>query len=156
MLGKKTVVKFNDGRIVKGFTTDFSPNKDVFHIHNVKSETIADEADEGEQVEVSLDNIKAVFFVKDFLGNKEYKKVRTFDGYESGPPSQRKIVVIFKDGENFYGTTHSYSPDRKGFFVFPIDEKDNNDRVFVPSSSLEKVHVKKFNSDEFDVYIYEN
>jgi small nuclear ribonucleoprotein (snRNP)-like protein len=153
MLGKKTVVKFNDGRIVKGFTTDFSPNKDIFHIHNVESDSTATE---GEQVEVSLDNIKAVFFVKDFQGNKEYKKVRTFNGYESGSPSQRKIVVIFKDGENFYGTTHSFSPDRKGFFVFPIDERDNNDRVFVPSSSLEKVHVKKFNSDEFDIYIYEN
>jgi hypothetical protein len=153
MLGKKTVVKFNDGRIVKGFTTDFSPNKDVFHIHSVKSEAIADE---DEQIEVSLDNIKAVFFVKDFQGNKEYKKVRTFNGYGSGSPSQRKIVVIFKDGENFYGTTHSYSPDRKGFFVFPIDERDNNDRVFVPRTALEKVHVKKFGSDEFDIFLYEN
>jgi hypothetical protein len=153
MLGKKTVVKFNDGRIVKGFTTDFSPEKDVFHVRNVKRDSTEGE---GEQIEVSLDSIKAVFFVKDFLGNKEYKKVRTFNGYESGPPSQRKIVVIFKDGENFYGTTHSYSPERKGFFVFPIDEKDNNDRVFVPRSALEKVHVKKFDSDDFDVYIYEN
>jgi len=153
MLGKKTVVKFNDGRIVKGFTTDFSPEKDVFHIRSVKRDSTEGE---GEQIEVSLDSIKAVFFVKDFLGNKEYKKVRTFNGYESGPPSQRKIVVIFKDGENFYGTTHSYSPERKGFFVFPIDEKDNNDRVFVPRSALEKVHVKKFDSDDFDVYIYEN
>ena len=153
MLGKKTVVKINDGRIVKGFTTDFSPNKDVFHIRSIKNNSTGEE---GEQVEVSLDNIKAVFFVKDFLGNKDYKKVRTFEGYESGLPTQRKIIVIFKDGENFYGTTHSYSPDRKGFFVFPIDERDNNDRVFVTSSALEKVHVKKFGSDNFDVYIYES
>jgi len=153
MLGKKTVVKFNDGKIIKGYTTDFNPNRDLFHVRPI------DELQEGgqsEQVEVSLNDIKAVFFVKDFQGDKEYQKVRTFNGYSSGSPSQRKIVVIFKDGENFYGTTHSYAPDRTGFFVYPIDQNDNNDRVFVPRSALEKVHVKKFGSEDFDVYLYEN
>jgi len=153
MLGKKTVVKFNDGKIIKGYTTDFNPNRDLFHVRPV------DELQEGgqsEQVEVSLNDIKAVFFVKDFQGDKEYQKVRTFNGYSSGSPSQRKIVVIFKDGENFYGTTHSYAPDRTGFFVYPIDEQDNNDRVFVPRSALEKVHVKKFGSEDFDIFLYEN
>jgi len=153
MLGKKTVVKYNDGKIIKGYTTDFNPNRVLFHV------LLIDELQEGgqnEQVEVNLNDIKAVFFVKDFQGDKEYQKVRTFNGYSSGSPSQRKIVVIFKDGENFYGTTHSYAPDRTGFFVYPIDEQDNNDRVFVPRSALEKVHVKKFGSDDFDVFLYEN
>lgn len=153
MLGKKIVVKFNDGKIIKGYTTDFNPNRDFFHIH-VVSENLSENQDE--QVEVNLNIIKAVFFVKDFQGKKEYQKVRTFNGYESGPPSQRKIVVIFKDGENFYGTTHSYTPERNGFFVYPIDQQDNNDRVFVPRSALEKVHVKKFGSDDFDIFLYEN
>lgn len=153
MLGKKTVVRFNDGKVLKGFTTDFHPNNNIFHIQLVKH----DEVGQGEpQVEVDMNDIKAVFFVKDFLGNKEYKKVRTFEGYDKAPLSQRKIIIIFKDGENFYGTTHSYSPERNGFFVFPIDEQDNSDRVFVPSSSLQKVHVKKFNSEDFDIYLYEN
>jgi len=153
MLGKKTVVKFNDGKVVKGYTTDFNPNNDLFHVR------LADDFQEegqGEQVEVDLNKIKAVFFVKDFQGNKDYQKVRTFNGYASGPPSQRKIVVIFKDGENFYGTTHSYSPDRNGFFVYPIDQQDNNDRIFVSRSALDKVHVKKFGTEDFDVYLYEN
>ncbi len=153
MLGKKTVVKFNDGKIIKGYTTDFNPNRDLFHVRPIDE---YQEGEQSEQVEVSLNNIKAVFFVKDFKGNKEYQKVRTFNGYSSGSPSQRKIVVIFKDGENFYGTTHSYAPDRSGFFVYPIDQQDNNDRVFVPRSALEKVHVKKFGSEDFDVYLYEN
>jgi small nuclear ribonucleoprotein (snRNP)-like protein len=153
MLGKKIVVKYSDGKIIKGYTTDFNPNKDLFHVRPIK-----EYQEEGldEQVEVKIKKIKAVFFVKDFLGNKEYQKVRTFNGYDSGPPSQRKIVVIFKDGEKFYGTTHSYAPDRDGFFVYPIDHQDNNDRVFVPRSALEKVHVKKFGSEDFDIYLYEN
>ena len=153
MLGKKTVVKCNDGKIIKGYSTDFNPNRELFHVSPI------DEGQEGGQdakVEVNLNDIKAVFFVKDFQGNKEYQKVRTFNGYSSGSPSQRKIVVIFKDGENFYGTTHSYAPERSGFFVYPIDQNDNNDRVFVPRSALEKVHVKKFGSEDFDVYLYEN
>ena len=153
MLGKKTVVKFNDGKIIKGYTTDFNPNRELFHVRPIDE---GQEEGQGEQVEVNLNDIKAVFFVKDFQGDKEYQKVRTFNGYSSGSPSQRKIVVIFKDGENFYGTTHSYAPDRTGFFVYPIDQNDNNDRVFVPRSALEKVHVKKFGSEDFDVYLYEN
>ena len=153
MLGKKTVVKFNDGKIIKGYTTDFNPNRELFHVRPIDE---GQEGEQGEQVEVNLNDIKAVFFVKDFQGNKEYQKVRTFNGYASGSPSQRKIVVIFKDGENFYGTTHSYAPDRTGFFVYPIDQNDNNDRLFVPRSALEKVHVKKFGSEDFDVYLYEN
>ncbi|MGD9552208.1 MAG: hypothetical protein AB7V60_03765 [Candidatus Caldatribacteriota bacterium] len=153
MLGKKIVVKYHDGNIIKGYTTDFNPSRDFFHIYPIKeSLNIVQE----ESVEIKLNSIKAVFFVKSFEGNKNYKKVRTFEGYTSGPPSQRKIIVIFKDGENFYGTTHSYDPERTGFFVYPIDEQDNNDRVFVPRSSLEKVHVKKFGSEDFDLYLYEN
>jgi len=153
MLGKKTVVKFNDGKIIKGYTTDFNPNRELFHVSLANDDQ---QEGQGEQVEVSVNDIKAVFFVKDFQGDKEYQKVRTFNGYSSGSPSQRKIVVIFKDGENFYGTTHSYAPDRTGFFVYPIDEQDNNDRVFVPRSALEKVHVKKFGSEDFDIFLYEN
>lgn len=153
MYGKKIVVKSADGRVIKGFTTDFNPDHEMFHIKTVDP---SQENEESELVEIQLKKIKAVFFVKDFLGNKDYQKVRTFDGYSSGPLAHRKIIIIFKDGENFYGTTHSYSPDRKGFFVYPIDQMDNNDRVFVPSTALEKVHVKKFGSDDFDIYLYEN
>ena len=153
MLGKKTVIKFNDGKIIKGYTTDFNPNRDLFHVRLIND--YQDEG-QGEQIEVDLNKIKAIFFVKEFQGNKEYQKVRTFNGYSSGPPSQRKIVVIFKDGENFYGTTHSYAPERKGFFVYPIDQQDNNDRVFVSRNALEKVHVKKYGSENFDIFLYEN
>jgi hypothetical protein len=96
-----------------------------------------------------------VFFVKDYKGDKKYKKVRTFEGQSKGIPSQRKIIIIFKDGENFYGTSHSYDPERKGFFVYPIDPKDNNDRVFVVSPSVDSVKLQKFNSEDFQIYVYE-
>ncbi len=153
MLGKKIVIKYNNGNIMKGYTTDFNPAEDFFHLYPVEEDF---ETAKEEKIKINVNDLKAIFFVKTFLGNKGYKKVRTFNGYETGPLPQRRIIIVFKDGENFYGTTYSYSPDRSGFFAFPIDPQDNNDRVFIPKTALEKVHVKKFGSEDFDIYLYEN
>jgi len=144
----KIVVKYKDGKIVKGWSTDFGPNKEIFHLHPL-------EEYDKDVLEIEVDSLKAVFFVKDYIGNKDYKKVRTFEDAPQGIPSQRKIVIIFKDGENFYGTTHSYDPERKGFFVYPIDPKDNNHRVFVVNPAVNSVKLQKFNSEDFQIYVYE-
>ena len=147
MIVNKIVVKFKDGKIVKGCTTDFGPNKEIFHLNPIE--------EYGKDVlEIEVSSLKAVFFVKDFKGNKKYKKVRTFKGQPKGIPSQRKIIVIFKDGENFYGTTHSYDPERKGFFVYPIDPKDNSDRVFVVAPAINSVKLQKFSSEDFQIHVY--
>ena len=149
MIGNKIVVKFKDGKIIKGWTTDFGPNKEVFRLHPLE--------EYGKDViEIEVSSLKAVFFVKDYKGDKEYQKVRTFKGQPKNIPSQRKIIIIFKDGENFYGTTHSYDPERKGFFVYPIDPKDNNNRVFVVNPAVNSVKLQKFSSEDFQIYVYEN
>lgn len=148
MIANKIVVKFKDGKIVKGWTTDFGPNKEIFHLHPLEEYS-------KDILEIEISSLKAVFFVKDFKGNKDYKKVRTFDGTHKGIPNQRKIIIIFKDGENFYGTTHSYNPERKGFFVYPIDLKDNNDKVFVINPAVNSVKLQKFCSEDFQIHIYE-
>ena len=148
MIKNKIVLKFKDGNVVKGWTTDFGPNKEIFHLHPLD--------EYGEDVlEIEVSSIKAVFFVKDFKGNKKYKKVRTFEGQPKTIPSQRKIIIIFKDGENFYGTCHSYTPRRKGFFVYPIDTKDNNNKVFVVNPAVNNVKLQKFNAEDFQIHVYE-
>lgn len=148
-MGNKIVVKFKDGNIIKGWSTDFGSNEEIFHLHP--------QEEYGKDIlKVNISSLKAIFFVKDFQGNKDYKKVRTFEGQPKGTPSQRKIIVIFKDGENFYGTCHSYEPERKGFFVYPIDPKDNNDRVFVVSPAINSVKLQKFNAKDFQIHVYEN
>lgn len=148
MVGSKIVVKFKDGNIVKGWTTDFGPNKGIFHLNPIEEYG-------KNQIEISISSLKVVFFVKDFKGNKKYKKVRTFEGKPKGVPSQRKIIIIFKDDENFYGTCHSYNPERRGFFVYPIDPKDNNDRVFVVAPAVNSVKLQKFNAEDFQIHVYE-
>jgi len=148
MIANKIVVKYKNGKIVKGWSTDFGPNKEIFHLHPLE--------EYGKDVlGIKTSSIKAVFFVKDYKGNKDYKKARTFDNFPKGIPTERKIVIIFKDGENFYGTTHSYNPERKGFYVYPIDPKDNNERVFVINPAVNSVKFQKFNSEEFQIHVYE-
>jgi len=149
MISNKLVVKYKDGKIVKGWSTDFKPKKDIFHLHHV--------GEDGNIIsEIEMSSLKALFFVKDFAGDKNYQKVRTFEGQLKGVPTERKIIVIFRDGENFYGTTHSYNPERKGFFAYPIDPKDNNERVFVVAPAIDSVKLQKFNSEDFQIFVYEN
>ena len=148
MISKKIVVKYKDGKIIKGWSTDFGPRKEIFHLHPLEEYSLP-------IIEIEVSSLKAVFFVKDYKGDKNYQKVRNFEGQGKGVPSQRKIIIIFKDGENFYGTTHSYNAERKGFFVYPIDPKDNNDRVFVVNPAVNSVKLQSFNSEDFQIHVYE-
>jgi len=78
MFGKKVVVKFKDGKILKGWTANISPNKEFFYLHK----------------------------------HKEFRE-----------------------------------KDKKGFFIFPIDPEDNNERIFVIQESAESVELKDFNGN---------
>ncbi len=122
----KVVVHFLDGKLVKGFTSDFSPNKDVFRITDKES---------GESTEVALPQLKAVFFVKDFEGNKDHKDQQEVERTGLG----KKIEVKFKDTETIVGYTTGYSLDRTGFFLFPCDPGSNNERIFVVIASTTEI-----------------
>ncbi|NVM47084.1 MAG: hypothetical protein HWN79_19480, partial [Candidatus Lokiarchaeota archaeon] len=112
MMSNKIVVKFKDGKIVKGWSTDFGPNKEIFHLHSLE--------EYGKEIlEIEISSLKAVFFVKDYLGDKNYKKVRTFNIDLKITPSQRKLIVNFVDGEHLYGTSHDYGRYKIGFFIYP-------------------------------------
>ena len=88
-------------------------------------------------MEVPLKELKAIFFVKDFVGNYLYNERKEYIQEEK--PSGRKIEVTFKDGEVLVGSTLGYDPSRPGFFIFPADPKCNNIRVFAVSAAVKKV-----------------
>lgn len=122
----KLVVHYIDGRLAKGRSRDFFPNKETFALNPVEG---------GEPHEVQVAELKAMFFVKSFAGR---------DGYKSRPEVERagfgkRIRVRFKDGETVVGYTSGYFAGRKVFFVFPADPEDNNDRIFVNSAATEEV-----------------
>jgi hypothetical protein len=129
----KVVARYLTGKIVKGFTQDFLPNKDRFHLH--PSTTSPTEA--GPPVEILVKDLKALFFVRDFAGNAEYTERKEY--IEGERPQGRKMEVTFVDGEIIVGSTLGYDPTRPGFFIFPADPKCNNIRVFAVSTSVKKV-----------------
>jgi len=138
MLKKKVVVKYQNGEIIKGWVEDFRPDKKLFILFPLI------EYNEEDIIEINFNSLKAVFFVKDFIGDNNYKKVRTFDVKNKVTPSQRKLIVKFKDGENLYGTSHSCGRFKIGFFVYPIDPKDNNERIFIIHPAVESIRLMKF------------
>jgi hypothetical protein len=127
--GNKVVVAYLDGRRLKGYIFDFSAAKDHFRL-------LPEEAPLKHQgSEVLFHELKAVFFVKDFIGNKDYQESQNFDTAKHG----RRIEVTFKDGETFAGTTEGYNAQKLGFFVFPTDPKSNNIRIFVVNKNVNQV-----------------
>jgi hypothetical protein len=126
----KVIVRFSDGKLIKGFTQDFFPNKERFHLIPANNPS-------GEAIEVSVKDLKAIFLVRDFIGHSLYKERKKY--MEGEKPSGKKVEVTFVDGEVLVGSTLGYDPKRQGFFIFPADPKSNNLRVYVVSSVVEKV-----------------
>ena len=123
----QVVIHYADGRILKGWAIDFFPNKPSFHVEREGS---------GESFEVKTAELKGVFFVKTFQGNAD--AIHRADGERVG--MGKKIQVDFSDGETLMGYTSGYSPARAGFFVFPIDPDDNNEKVFVVTAATNTVN----------------
>jgi len=134
---KKAVVKYQNGEIIKGWVEDFRLDRESFILF-----PLIDYSEE-ERMEINFNSLKAVFFVKDFIGDKNYKKVRTFNVNLKITPSQRKLIVNFEDGEHLYGTSHNYGRYKVGFFMYPVDPKDNSERIFVVHSAVESVRLMK-------------
>jgi len=124
------VARYINGRRIKGVTQDFFPNKDRFHVYPAAKPS-------GEAVEVLLKELKAIFFVRDFVGNYLHNERKEY--IQGEKPSGRKVEVVFRDGEVLVGTTLGYDPSRPGFFLFPADPKCNNIRVFAVSTAVKKV-----------------
>lgn len=127
----KIITRFTNGKIIKGYTSDFFPNKPFFHVYKSVFES------EGEGVKVHLKDLKAIFFVKDFEGNPSHDERKEFERDQI--LHGRKIEITFRDSEILVGTTTGYDPHREGFFLFPVDPQSNNLRVFVISAAVKKV-----------------
>lgn len=120
------VARYLDGRLLKGVTRDFSPNRPIFHV---------DLQDGSPAVELRYRQLKALFFVKAFDGDPARQDVRGFVHGPAETQQGKKIAVRFRDGEFVCGYTLSWSPDREGFFLFPADADANNQRIFVITAS---------------------
>ena len=124
-MNNQVVVHFADGKIMKGNTGDFFPNKNVFHLQE----------NGGGMVQVNVSELKAIYFVESLEGDPQFNEKTDLERTGCG----RKIKVQFRDGEIQFGYTQGYAPNRPGFFVTPSDADSNNERIFVVTAAAEKV-----------------
>jgi hypothetical protein len=137
----KTVLRFNDGRILRGYVRDFSPSADIVTFHEAETDKV---------LTVDIRQLKAVFFVKSFVGDSHYKEKKA---YGISKLKGHKIFIKFKDKEDMVGFLEGDLPwekgfflskhedSVKGFFILPVDKDSNNIKVFVVSSSVIDVTV---------------
>ena len=117
------IARFKDGSLIKGKIHDFFIDNSKFRFETTK----------GEKRKISVEELKAIFWVKDFQGNKNHRDKFNFDLDIGG----RRIRVRFFDGELIIGHTIGYSPNKPGFFMVPLDTESNNKGVFVIKSATE-------------------
>src|SRR5258705_636562 len=126
----RVVVRFTNGQTLKGTTGDFRPASPLYHLIPSNGSAVAD---------VRVDQLKAVFFVRDFAGSPERNKLRGFLAAPAETAQGKKVAVLFRDGELVCGYTLTFSPDRAGFFMFPADNASNNLRIYVVTAAAAEV-----------------
>lgn len=122
------VAHFLDGRLVKGTSLDVAPNRPKCHV----------KTDE-QMVEVELEKLKALFFVRDLEGDHEYSECFTSDPTDMRLRGAKGIELTFHDGERLVGLTNRFPPIKQYFFVLPIDANSNNIRVLVNKFAVESI-----------------
>ncbi len=126
----KIVVHMKDGKIHKGVTQDFLPSQEVFHLLPAEGG--------GVPMRIPIEDMKALFYVKDYVGNRDFVARRQFD---EAKKAARRAILTFSDGEVMWGTLGEGKEGSVGFYFFPVDEEDNNIRIFVIRSSLKEMRL---------------
>jgi hypothetical protein len=139
--GEKIVARFRDGRLLKGFVRNFSMESETVILNDHKT---------NEEIRIPVEELKALFFVKDFEGSSAYVERKVFGIWKN---LGRKVFIKFIDKESLVGFIEGEIPwDKgfslaklgqraKGFFLTPVDRDSNNARVFVVGSAIENVTI---------------
>jgi hypothetical protein len=127
----KVVVHMKNGEIHKGLTHDFDPKKDTLHLLPAEGG--------GLPIRIPLESMKALFYVKDYIGNREFVAARQFDEEQK---KERRAIVLFEDGEEIWGMLGEGADEEgAGFFFYPADKKDNNIRIFIVRSATKELRL---------------
>jgi hypothetical protein len=138
----KVVARLREGKCIKGYTHDFDPVKETFHVSEAKNTS--------KVVEVATSQLKALFFVKTFDGNRDHADARESAAKNFDKMSGFKVKVTFTDGEEIYGSTSSYSLGQRGFYMIPADMEDNNKKIFVVRESIERMEIWRTSTQLFE------
>ena len=123
---------------MRGHLDDFSADQEVVDLTE----------ESGLKQRLRVEELKAIFFVRTFEGNRRHVEKKTFrDPASLG----KRVFVRFKDGESMTGYIEGGVPwergfflepgKKPGFFLIPVDSESNNIKVFVVASSVWDVTV---------------
>jgi hypothetical protein len=126
---RQVVGKYRDGRLIRGYTPDFSPMNPYLHISPSPYA-------EGAEF-VSLIQLDALFFGRDAQPLDSDLAEPT--GPDVVPAEGRKVAVPLPNGTEIVGAARSYSRDSAGFFVEPLDQASGTLRIFVTASGVRSV-----------------
>ncbi len=119
ILGKLVAVRYVDGRVVKGWTADFNPQRPLFHVKEDGTPNVH---------KVRLADLKAVFFIRTPGGDPSHEERKEFELRQT---PERRIWVRFKDGEELAGFSSAMGAGGSGFYISPPDPDSNMERAYV-------------------------
>ena len=133
---QRVILRFVDGKMLKGFIRDLKIAEEYLYL----------EDESNHQHKVRLKELKAIFFVRKFEGERKHQEKKNFTGTR---PGSKRVFVKFKDGETIMGNMEGEIPWEKGFFlesmkekaftIVPVDEDSNNTRILVITTSVKDV-----------------
>ena len=136
---QRVVVRFTDGKILKGHVRNFSANEIFVLLEEVGTRT---------EQSIPIEELKAIFFVKTFEGVSGYRDKKVYGIRKN---IGRKVYIRFNDGESMVGFLDGEIPWKKGFFLskpdskhrgfflIPVDADSNNIRVFVVGTAIKDI-----------------
>ena len=129
MQGHLIVANCLDGTVLKGMSLDVDPKRPKCHL---KTRT-------GGMVEVSLSDVKALFFVKTETGRPAYNAAKDVAPGDSRLVGAKRVRVAFADGEKIVGLMNRFPPITRFFFMLPIDPLSNNIRILVNRAAVKEM-----------------
>jgi hypothetical protein len=127
----KVVVRTREGKVYAGFSRK----------EDVGSETIKILDQKGEEKSFSLDELKGLFFVKDFKGDPEYDPVKFLN--TNSVKASIWVHVEFEDGEVIEGMVRDHMSllNSPGFYLWPSDEDTNNGLIYVVKEAIKDFEI---------------
>jgi hypothetical protein len=129
-IGNTVVLRFRDGHAIHAaLTNEFTPRDSV----------IEAETDDGEHLRIKINELKAVFFLKD---ERRRAASMQFGDDEVEQPIGASARVEFFDGEIVHGRVQEYTVENTGFFLYPSSAESNNEKIFVVAQSLQTLSLE--------------
>ncbi len=120
----RVVLRYRDGRVIPcRLAEGFTPGNEVVEAL----------LDDGTRASVPLEELKAVFFLKD-PRRRRVEMELDLDHEAEGPGARARVE--FTDGEIIHGRVEQYSIADRGFFLYPAARESNNEKIFVVASAL--------------------